>query len=562
VADGRVSGAVLIEVALRGRALTKAIRVLLASGSAFLLIGAAEPETRFTVTLQSDLAEDATGRLLVFAAPATSENATSDTIDLERGGEVSVAARDVASFGTSRSATIDIRTSAFPASFATLAPGTYRVQAVLDRNGDYNFAGRGPGDLASKVVTVHFPLSSMPTLQLDHAVPPETDQFDTTGLPPAAAEQIAASRPHLHDERIPSKVLTRFRGANQTVAAWVLTPPGYDASSRTTYPTVYTAAAFGTGHKLGGQQLSRMWHLMETGAIPPMIWVALDHSSPSGTTEFADSASNGPWGEALVEEVIPALEAKYRMDAKPSGRFLTGHSSGGWFALWAIVRYPQFFGGSWATAPDPVDFHHFLGVDLYAAGANMYRAPNGKPRPLERDHDKVLGTIEEAARLESVVGHKGGQLRSFEWVFSPRRPDGEPAFLFDRNTGAVDPAVSAYWRERYDIGHRIEADWPRLGRHLNGKVHVVVGTADSYYLDGPVRQLDAAFRKVGGHADFRYVQGATHSMLMLYTKDGDRNALWKEMSRAMYLVARAGQTWGEPRRHVLTAPPSARARQH
>jgi len=536
-------------------------RLILALGSASLLIGAAEPEMRIAVTLQSDLAKDASGRLLVFAAPATSENMTSDAVDLERAGGVSVAARDVPSFGANRSVTIDTLTGAFPKSFATLAPGSYRVQAVLDRNGDYNFAGRGPGDLVSKVVTVHFPLSSMLTIQLDHTMPPETDQFNTTGLPPVAAEQIAASRLHLHDERIASQVLTRFHGASQTVAAWVLTPPGYDPKSRTTYPTVYTAGAFGAGHKLAGQQLSRMWHLMETGAMPPMIWVALDHSSLTGTTEFADSANNGPWGEALAGEVIPALQARYRMDAKPSGRFMTGHSSGGWFALWAIVRYPQLFGGSWATAPDPVDFHDFLGVDLYARRANMYRRPDSKPRPLERNHDMVLGTIEEAARLESVLGHNGGQLRSFEWVFSPRRPDGEPAFLFDRETGAVDPAVAAYWRERYDIAHQIEADWPRLGRHLNGKVHVVVGTADSYYLDGPVRRLDAAFRKVGGRADFRYVPGATHSMSMLYTKDGDRNALWKEMSRAMYAVARPGQMWEAPSHGAVTEPPSARAHQ-
>ncbi|MBY9063396.1 hypothetical protein K7957_10695 [Sphingomonas yunnanensis] len=97
------------------------------------------------------------------------------------------------------------------------------------------------------------------------------------------------------------------------MAAWVLTPPGYDPASRRTYPTVYTAGGFGVGHKLGGQQLSRIWRLTETGAIPPMIWVAFDHATATGTTEFADSANNGPWGEALVRDVIPALEARYRI---------------------------------------------------------------------------------------------------------------------------------------------------------------------------------------------------------------------------------------------------------
>lgn len=212
----------MIETKSRRRKLSKATRLILLSALASLLIGAGEPETRFAVTLQSDLPKDASGRLLVFATSATNENMTSDAVDLERGGGVSVVALDVPSFGASRSVTINTLTGAVSKSFATLAPGTYRVQAVLDRNGDYNFAGRGPGDLVSKVVTVHFPLSSMPIIQLDYLMPPETGQFDTTGLPPVAAEQIAASRAHLHDERIASKVLTRFRGTSQTVAAWVL----------------------------------------------------------------------------------------------------------------------------------------------------------------------------------------------------------------------------------------------------------------------------------------------------------------------------------------------------
>jgi hypothetical protein len=511
--------------------------------SVFALGGATLPETRVAVTLPPGFAGDAGGRLLLFAEPATPENGTAEEVDTDvsdRNG-VSIAARDVAGFGPGRAVTIDTQETAFPKGFAMLAPGDYRVQAVLDRNGDYNYAGRATGDLVSKVVTVHFPLASAPTIPLDHAVPPETDQFDTTGLPPVAAGQIAASRPHLHEERIASAALTRFRGTNQTIAAWVLTPPGYDPKARTTYPTVYTANGFGTTHKLDGQLLSQIWHMMETHAIPPMIWVAPDYGTPTGTTEFADSLNNGPWGQALVGELIPALEARYRMDAKPSGRFLTGHSSGGWFALWAMVRYPATFGGSWPTSPDPSDFHDFLGVDLYAPGANMYRDANGAPRPIERDHDKVLTTMETFAKVEAVLGHDGGQLRAFDWVFSPRGADGKPAAMFDRESGAVDPAVVAYWRDHYDIGHRIETDWPRLKHDLDGKVHLTVGTADSYYLDGSAHRLQAAFRKVGGRADFTFVPNATHGVTSLYTRDGDRLALWKDMATAMYAVARPRQ---------------------
>lgn len=226
------------------------------------------------------------------------------------------------------------------------------------------------------------------------------------------------------------------------------------------------------------------------------------------------------------------------MDGRPSGRFLTGHSSGGWFALWTMVRYPAMFGGSWATAPDPVDFGAFLGMDIYAPGANLYRDAAGAPRAMERDHDKVLTLTEREARMETVLGPDGGQLRSFEWVFSPRGSDGKPLPLFNRETGNVDPAVAAYWRGNYDIGQQIRSAWPRLRHDLDGKVHVRVGTADSFFLDGPVHRLEAAFREVGGRAEFHFVPGATHSQRDLYSQGGDRAAFWKEMTAAMYRIAR------------------------
>ncbi len=521
------------------------MRLLLLSIAVPALLGAAMPETRFAVTLPSDLGEDAGGRLLVFAEPATPQNETADEVDTDASdsNHVSLAARDVTGFGPTRTVTLDARDTAFPRDFAATAKGAYRVQVVLDRNGDYAFSGRGAGDMVSKVVTVHFPLSSAPTIPLDHVIPPEADQFDTTGLSPIAAAQINASRAHLHEERIVSAALTRFRGTPQSVAVWVLTPPGYDPTARTKYPTIYTANGFGATHRVDGQLLSKIWHLMETHAIAPMIWVSPDYGSPTGTTEFADSINNGPWGQALVSEIIPALETRYRMDAKPSGRFLTGHSSGGWFALWVMVRYPTLFGGSWPTSPDPSDFHDFLGVDLYAPGANLYRDADGAPRPLERDHHTVITTIETVARVETVLGHAGGQLQSFDWVFSPRRADGTPAPMFDRESGAVDPAVVAYWRDHFDIGHLIETEWPSLKRDLDGKLHLTIGAADSYYLDGSAHRLEAAFRKVGGRADFTFVLNATHSVNSLYTRNGDRAALYKDMTNAMYAVAHPHVKW-------------------
>ncbi|SDA24884.1 Aspartyl protease [Sphingomonas sp. NFR15] len=114
-------------VAMDGQlgALPKATRLVLMSASALLLVGAAAPEACFAVTLPPALAEDASVRPPVFAAPATRESATSSAVGLAPTRRVSVAARDVASFGAGRSVT----TQAASAPAATVLP----VDAALAR---------------------------------------------------------------------------------------------------------------------------------------------------------------------------------------------------------------------------------------------------------------------------------------------------------------------------------------------------------------------------------------------------------------------------------------------
>jgi hypothetical protein len=491
-------------------------------------------ETRVQVTLPPGWADDASGRLLLFAEPATAQNAADTEIDSAafRPKPVSVAARDVASFGTGRAVLIDTQETAYPAGFASLPPGDYRLQAVLDRDGNYNYGGRGAGDLVSKIVTIHWPSATPATVALDHAIP-----ATPIHRPAESQALVDAATPHLHELQFASPALTAFWGKPTRIGVWVLTPPNYDPAATTRWPTVYQTGGFGSSQASGPSTAARIWALEAAGQIPPMIWVFLDHASlGTGTTEFADSVNNGPWGRALTTELIPALERQYRMDAKPSGRLLTGHSSGGWAALWLQVAYPTLFGGSWPTAPDPSTFHDFTGADLYAPHANFYHDAASQPHWLIRDHAKRIATIEQFARLEAVLGRDGGQFRSFEWVFSPKGPDGGPEPMFDRATGAVDPAVVAYWRDHYDVAHILERDWTRLKPDLDGKIHLTVGTADTFFLDGAAHKLEAVMRRIGAKADFTYLPDKTH--MDLYERGGDKQALTKDIARAMYAVAR------------------------
>ena len=530
-----------------------AVTVLLSLG---LLAGVAQARTDtvvahrfFHVQLGAASTQPTSGRLLLFAIEAKTAEAEAkaasdgksivvDEVDANpfRATETSVAAREVSRWMPEQGIDIDVDRLAFPAGWSQLPAGDYYVQAVLDVDHSYNYIGRGVGDLVSEVVKIHLPSASIPTLTLVKALPPGDPWTVSASAPASLREAMAAARQHATLVDFTSPSLSAFWGRPIHMRGWVLTPPGYDAKVDKRYPVVYYTQGFGGNNDRVLGSLSNVDAAMAKGEMPPMIWVFLDESSPTGTHEFADSVNNGPWGHALTEELIPQLESQYRMDGRPNGRFLNGHSSGGWATLWLQTRYPKVFGGTWSTSPDPSDFHDFTGIDLYAPNANAYHRPDGSAYPLVRDHAKVLGTFEQFAKLERVLGSYGGQLASFDWVFSPRGKDGQPEPMFDRDTGAIDPAVVTYWRDHYDIAYRLQQQWPKLKADLDGKIHLYVGTADTFYLDGAAHKLQTVLDGLHAKSEFHFLPGRTH--FDLYVQGKDRHGLLKQISWEMYAIAR------------------------
>lgn len=487
------------------------------------------------------------GRLLLFAMPAdkareAAKDGKVEEVDINpfHPTAVAVAARNVSWIVPGQSVDIDTDGETFPQPFSSLPAGDYVVQAVLDVAHDYNYNSRHEGDFVSDVVPMHFaPGASLPVVKLSKGVPPRDPWQMSPSTPQAVRDALPEARQHAHAEIMQSPSLTAFAGHPVSVRAWVVTPPGYDPNGSTRYPTVYLTHGFTGSFDRYVGTIAGVYQAMATKQTPPMIWVLLDESSPTGTHEFADSVNNGPWGQALTTEYIPWLELRYRMDAKSTGRFLNGHSSGGWATMWLQTRYPKVFGGTWSTSPDPVDFRDFTGADLYAANANMYRKPDGSANPLIRDKGQVIATFETFAKLERVLGPYGGQLASFEWVFSPRGADGRPQPMFNRDTGAIDANVVSYWRDHYDIAQRLRTHWPELKPDLDGKIHLIVGTADTFYLDGPAKLLKETLDGLHAKSDIRLIPGRTH--FDLYTEGDDRQALLKKIAWEMYEVARPGQ---------------------
>jgi hypothetical protein len=156
---------------------------------------------------------------------------------------------------------------------------------------------------------------------------------------------------------------------------------------------------------------------------------------------------------------------------------------------------------------------------------------------------QVIASFEQFARLEQVLGPYGGQMASFDWVFSPRSAGGPPEPMFDRTTGDVDPKVLAYWSTHYDLAQIAKTTWVRQGPYLRGRIHVYVGTADTFYLNGAASRFDAVLAGLGADAHFTFRKDRSH--FDLYADNGDRYALIDTIAAQMYLTAypRAAAKW-------------------
>jgi hypothetical protein len=352
-------------------------------------------------------------------------------------------------------------------------------------------------------------------------LPPVFAQESKTPAPaPASAPASARPRPQPEKRSRPdspfidefsmrSPCLSEFWGRDMSLVAGVVRPLDWKESDK--LPVCYSVHGFGGNHETAWAAGPSLQHAEQSGAMPRMLYVFLNAQCERGHHEFADSVNNGPCGRALTTEFIPALEKKFGGAGEPWARFVTGHSSGGWSSLWLEVNYPDLFGGCWATAPDSSDFRDFTGIDIYSY-ENAYKDPDGNPIMLVRQRGKFVASIEQYVQQADEANVIGGQFYSFNAVFSPRADDGTPMRLFDWKTGAIDSNVADAWR-KYDISLILQENWKTLGPKLAGKIHLWIGTIDTYRLEGAATLLKEELTKLGSDADILLVEGRDHGSL-------------------------------------------------
>lgn len=402
-----------------------------------------------------------------------------DVADLQPGEPVSITPSDE-------------RVLTFPRSFDDVSLHGMRAQAVARLNPWERQVGTGPGNAFSDVVRLDGDPRTI-DLEVDSIVPERP--FEETRW-----SKLLSVR---------SDLLSEFYGRDVYLRAAVILPASYYDQPDRRYPAVFEIPGFGGTHRDGRRDAP--FREDNPGGVE-FLWLMLDPSCPLGHHVFADSANNGPVGRALIEELIPAFDSSFRSVADPRARYVRGHSSGGWSSLWLQITYPGVFGGVWSTSPDPVDFRDFQRINLYRDGENMYVDPDDDRRPLARNGGRVLIWYDDFAWMEHVAG-PGGQLHSFEAVFSPRGADGKPLLLWDRESGDINTEVAETWKA-YDIRLILEENWEELEPRLRGKLHVFMGSEDTFYLDGATVLLKEALQRVGSDLVVEIHPGRDHGSLM------------------------------------------------
>jgi hypothetical protein len=355
---------------------------------------------------------------------------------------------------------------------------------------------RSPGNLYSEVQGVHLDPEQGYTVKLsmDKVIPPVEVPPDTDWVK------------HV---KIQSKLLTEFWGHPIEIGAIVLLPKGYDEHPDVFYPVHYQQGHFslrppkgfraeppGDGDRWGksGYESYKTWISED---FPRMFVVTIQHPCPYFDDSYAvNSANCGPFGDAIITELIPYLEKNFRMIPKPYARVLSGGSTGGWESLALQVFYPDFFGGTWPHFPDPIDFRYYILTNIYEDD-NAFGKDFGwltLERPFMRDvHGQVQVTMRELSQMEAVLGSKGRsgqQLDIWQAVYGPVGDDGYPKDIWDKLTGKINHEVAEYFKENYDLVHIIKRDWKTLGPKLKGKLHVYCGDMDHFYLNEAVYELE------------------------------------------------------------------------
>ena len=458
----------------------------------------ASGEQRFEVSFPSAVHEEAlTGRIYVMISRTAERE---PRFQIGRSG-VPFFGRDVVNLLPGEPGIIDATDLGTPvASLRDIPAGDYYVQAFVNIYSEFRRAdghvvwmhddqwegqhwNRSPGNLYSVVERVRLDPEADAAIALsaENVIPPVVVPPDTEWV---------------RRFKFQSSMLTEFWGRPVHLGATVLLPRDYNRST-INYPVNYIQGHFSLNapnrFQIGGD-LYREWIRDD---FPRMILVTFQHPNPYFDDSYAVNSVNvGPYGDAILQELIPEIEKRFRILAEPYARVLSGGSTGGWESLALQIFHPDFFGGTWSYCPDPVTFTDVEGINIYEDVNAFYKQHEWRRVPTANTRE-INGEIRLTSRqrnhfelVNGTKGRSGEQLDIWSAVFGPIGDDGYFEPLFDKRTGEINSAVAEYWRGNYDLLHYLRQNWAEIGQKLVDKLHIYTGTMDNFYLNNSTRDLE------------------------------------------------------------------------
>ena len=283
-------------------------------------------------------------------------------------------------------------------------------------------------------------------LRLDRAVPPSR-----AASPGCAGLGDGVDSPWMKTVRLNSSLLGAFWGRAVKLEACVLVPYGFDddpkeAAKNASYPLVVAHGHYSPRWFAGGSwretppacdpavdgyacvQEQYAWWLYTNWTAPSggafegarMLIATINHPVPLFDDSYAvNSATLGPYGDAIWTELVPAIEKRFRGLGAGWARGVFGGSTGGWESLASLVFYPDELNFAVAACPDPITFTSYTTVNIYDdANAYYYDSTFRRTkRPGYRDHysgttwpgfvrpyGQVGATVEEMNHRELALG--------------------------------------------------------------------------------------------------------------------------------------------------------------
>jgi S-formylglutathione hydrolase FrmB len=220
---------------------------------------------------------------------------------------------------------------------------------------------------------------------------------------------------------------------------YVYLPPGYRSTG--SYPVVYLLHGMpgSPSEYLDGTDLAQFAdQAIAAGRIRPFIAVI----PAAGTRGRYNGEWAGPWEDALVDRIVPWVDAHLPTIADSRGRVIAGLSAGGFGAIDIALRHPQLFGTaeSWSGYFTPLHDGPFRGVSQRVLAGH--------------DPTKLVRTERGAVRRAGVRFFVSSGPSHSHWF---READ---TVAFARELGSLGlpvqlllfPTLRGEWRDQFDAG--------------------------------------------------------------------------------------------------------------